>query len=105
MNVVVLAAKERMRLDMQFDIGVARRPTAEAWHSLSFKSRNLLVLGTLMDRDHQPFALWQRARSWDAIGNIQEPDRKHIAPILAAPPERTMRPTPTARKKARQKLF
>src|SRR5665647_2734484 len=95
MNVVVLAAKERMRLDMQFDIGVARRPTAEAWHSLSFKPQHLPVLGTL----------WHRDRSCDAIGNIQEPDRKHIAHILAARPERTLRPTSSARKRARQKLF
>src|ERR1017187_10238153 len=88
MNVVVLAAKERMRLDMQFDIGVARRPTAEAWHSLSFKPQHLPVLGTLGDRHLQRFALWHRGGSCSAIGNIEEPDRKHIAHILVTLPER-----------------
>ena len=36
MNIVVLAVKERMRLDMKLDIGIARRSTAEARHSLFF---------------------------------------------------------------------
>jgi hypothetical protein len=36
MNIVVLAIKDPMRLDMKLDLGIARWPAAEARHSLFF---------------------------------------------------------------------
>src|ERR1019366_9091322 len=105
MNVVVLAAKERMRLDMQLDIGIARRPTAKAWHSLSFQPQHLPVLRTLGDRHLQRLALRQRDCAYGTVCYIQKPDRKHIVHILAARPERALRPTPPTRKRACKKLF
>src|SRR5512139_2383780 len=105
MNIVVLAAKECMRLDMQLDIGIARRPPAKAWHSLSFQPQHLPVLGTLGDRHLQRLAFWQRDRACGTIRYFQKSDRKHITHILAASPERGLRPMPSARKRARKKLF
>ena len=59
MDVVILAAKERMRLDMQFDIGVARRPAAIARHSLFFQPQHLPILGSFGHGHLQGLALWQ----------------------------------------------
>src|ERR1035437_9941528 len=105
MNIVVLAAKERVRLDMQLDIGIARRPTAEAWHSLSFQPQHLLVLGTLGDRHLQRLAFRQRDCAYGTVCYFQKSDRKHIVYILAARSERALGPTSPARKCARKKLF
>src|SRR6476660_3499256 len=105
MNVIVLAIKKPMRLDMKLDIGIARRSTTETRHALSFESQRLPVLGSLGDRNLQCFAFWQRDRSYGAVSNVQEVNRQHIAHILTARPDRALRPTSPFRKHARKKLF
>ena len=100
MNIVVLATKEQMRLDMKLDIGIARRSTAEARHSLFLQSQHLTVLGALGDRNLQGFAFWERYRSCGAVSNVEEANWKHIAHILASRSERALRPTSTARKRS-----
>src|ERR1051325_4892205 len=57
MNIIVLAAKEGMRLDIQLDIGIPRGPAAEARDSLSFQPQRLSVLGTLRNSHLQCLAL------------------------------------------------
>jgi hypothetical protein len=57
MNVVVLAAEERMWLNMQFNVCVPRRPATEAGHSLAFQPKHLAVFRALGDRHLQRLAL------------------------------------------------
>ena len=93
MNIVVLAVKECMRLDMKFDIGITRRSAAEARHPLFFQSQRLPILGALGDPHLQRLAFRKRNRSCGAVGSVKEADRKHVAYILAARPHRASRLT------------
>ena len=84
MDVVVLAAEETMRLDMQLDIGIAGRAAAETRHALPLQPQHLPVLGALRDRYLQRPALGQRDRARRAVDGLQKTDRQHITDILAA---------------------
>src|SRR3954467_14396037 len=94
MDIVALAAKERVRRDMHFDQSIARRAAAEPRRSLALEPQYLILLDARRDRDIEPFLRRQRDPLPAAGRRFDKVDRQRELPVRSGhcePPAGTPR--------------